>query len=78
MYVQIAIREAKRQNLAYREHSIQALSRYAAARDDKDLSDVVLGVVGPILEDMCRNQESNGDEMDVDVDDSTNAEDDRR
>ena len=78
MYVQIAVREAKRQNLAYREHSIRALGRYAAARTDKDLSDAVHDVVGPVLEDLCRQDagDEEGDKMDVD--DGGSAVDERR
>ncbi|GIZ49370.1 hypothetical protein CKM354_001240000 [Cercospora kikuchii] len=47
--VKIAIREAKRQNVGYRQHSIGALAKVALARTDVDLSEAVLEVATPLL-----------------------------
>ncbi|KAK4986026.1 proteasome component M29 [Elasticomyces elasticus] len=47
---QIIVREAKRQNPAYRQHAIRSLGSVAAARPDIDMMDVVFDIVGPVLE----------------------------
>ncbi|KAK5003545.1 hypothetical protein LTR28_010031 [Elasticomyces elasticus] len=47
---QIIVREAKRQNPAYRQHAIRSLGSIAAARPDLDMTDVVFDIVGPVLE----------------------------
>lgn len=60
---QIAVREAKRQNAAYRPHAVQALAQIVAARRDIDLHETVMGVVKPLIDD-----DSDGDPMDVDKD----------
>ena len=58
---QIAVREAKRQNVAYRPHAIKALAQVAAARRDLDMSETVLGVIKPLID-----EDAEGDPMDVD------------
>lgn len=60
-FLQIATREAKRQNAAYRPHGIRALGNVAKARSDIDMSASVLEIVGPLLQD-----ETDSDAMDVD------------
>jgi len=59
--VQIAIREAKRQNDGYRQHSVKCLGQICRARDDIDISGSVLEVVEPLLE-----ESSQAEPMDVD------------
>ncbi|CAK3843215.1 Proteasome component ECM29 [Lecanosticta acicola] len=59
--VKIAIREAKRQNAGYRQHSVKALGKVAQARSDIDMSDAIFEVVGSLIE-----QQADGDAMDVD------------
>ena len=59
--IQIAIREAKRQNNAYRQHSVRCLGQICRARDDVDISGPVLEVVEPLLE-----ESEPGEPMDVD------------
>lgn len=49
MQLQIALREAKRQNADYRAHSVKALGRVAIARADIDMNDDVFEVVEPLL-----------------------------
>jgi proteasome component ECM29 len=61
--MQIAVREAKRQNVVYRPHALKALAQVAEARRDIDLSDTVLEIVTPLIDD-----ELQGDPMDVDHD----------
>ena len=63
---QVMIREAKRQNAAYRQHAIPALGKYAAARTDKDLSDTVHTIVRPILDELVGEETEAGNAMDVD------------
>lgn len=63
--LQIAIREAKRQNVAYRQHAIKALGQIGAARTDVDMSDAVFEVVEPLLQ---ASIEGNDDEQRMDVD----------
>lgn len=48
---QIAIREAKRQNATYRQHSIKCVGQISRALTDTDMSDAVFGVVEPLLHD---------------------------
>lgn len=61
--LQIAVREAKRQNVAYKPHAVKALAQVAAARRDIDMSETVLGVIAPLID-----EETQGDPMDVDGD----------
>lgn len=62
---QIAVREAKRQNAAYKPHALRALARVGDARRDVDMHETVVGVVRPIIE-----EDAEGDPMDVDKDGS--------
>jgi proteasome component ECM29 len=61
--MQIAVREAKRQNVAYRPHAIKALAEVAAARRDVDMSAIVLEIVAPLIDEQLQD-----DPMDVDDD----------
>jgi len=63
--MQIAVREAKRQNVAYRPHALMALAQIADARRDIDLSSTVSEIVTPLLD-----EELQEDPMDVDNDGS--------
>jgi proteasome component ECM29 len=63
--LQIAVREAKRQNDAYRPHAVKALAQVAAARRDIDMHETVMAVVTPLLD-----EDVEGDPMDVDKDGS--------
>ena len=58
---QIAVREAKRQNAAYRPHAVKALAQVAEARRDIDMHETVMGVIKPLIED-----DAESDPMDVD------------
>jgi proteasome component ECM29 len=49
----IAIREAKRNNDAYRPHAFDALGKYSEARTDIDMFKEVQNIVVPILEEFC-------------------------
>lgn len=69
--LQIAIREAKRQNVAYRQHSVTCLAQICRARTDTDMSGVVLEVVEPVLVG-----EADGEPMEVDGAQSTSKADD--
>jgi proteasome component ECM29 len=59
--VKIAVREAKRQNVSYRPHAIQALGDFAATRGDLDLSQQVI----PYLTELCEEITST-DAMEID------------
>lgn len=61
--VKIAIREAKRQNAGYRQHSIKALGQVASALKGSDIFDTTIGIVEPILS-------KSTDEEAMDVDDT--------
>lgn len=61
--MQIAVREAKRQNATYRPHGLKALAQVAAARRDVDLFDTIKGVVTPLLDEVLQD-----DPMEVDND----------
>lgn len=63
--MQIAVREAKRQNAAYRPHAVKALAQVAEARRDIDMHATVMDVIKPLIDD-----DSESDPMDVDKDDS--------
>jgi proteasome component ECM29 len=58
---QIAIREAKRQNATYRQHSVKALGQIALARVDINLSATVCEIVSPLVA-----IDTDDDAMDVD------------
>lgn len=62
--VKIAIREAKRQNAAYRPHAIQALGDFAKIRADVSLSPQVVPFLQELVEEL-----TNEDAMDVDGED---------
>ncbi|EXJ76003.1 uncharacterized protein A1O5_00511 [Cladophialophora psammophila CBS 110553] len=57
----IAIREAKRSNLAYRPHAIEALGEFAVARKDLDLSHEVLPYLAELTDEV-----TNQDAMEID------------
>lgn len=61
----IAIREAKRNNEAYRPHAFTSLGEYAEARTDVDMFDEVFKIIAPMLEEA-----TNEDKMDTDDDKS--------
>jgi proteasome component ECM29 len=63
--MQIAVREAKRQNATYRPHAVKALAQVADARRDIDMHETVMGVVKPLLD-----EDVDSDPMDVDKDGS--------
>lgn len=63
--MQIAVREAKRQNAVYRPHAVKALAQVGEARTDLDIHETVLGVVRPLID-----EDSEDDAMDVDKDGS--------
>jgi proteasome component ECM29 len=56
----IAIREAKRNNDAYRPHAFTSLGEYSEARTDIDMFDEVYNVIASMLEDL-----TNEDKMDT-------------
>ncbi|KAF2221530.1 armadillo-type protein [Elsinoe ampelina] len=62
----VSIREAKRQNAAYRKHAVPSLGKVALARRDIDMSDTVYEVVLPILEEALDKIKDDADAMDVD------------
>ncbi|KAK5132562.1 hypothetical protein LTR08_008879 [Meristemomyces frigidus] len=57
----IAVREAKRQNATYRQHSLKCLGQICLARLDLDMSGAVFEIAEPLLKDSA-----DGDPMDVD------------
>ena len=63
---QIALREAKRTNLAYRRHAIDALGAFAEARRDLNISHETVPVLSSLSEEL-----TNEDAMDVDAEDGT-------
>ncbi|KAK0833907.1 proteasome component M29 [Friedmanniomyces endolithicus] len=63
LVVKIASREAKRQNAAYKPHAIKCIGQVALALRDTDMSETVLTIVRPVLEDA-----SEGEPMEVDGD----------
>ncbi|KAM0326274.1 hypothetical protein ACHAQA_006871 [Verticillium albo-atrum] len=64
----IALREAKRNNDAYRVHAFKYLWKFAEVRDDLDLLDDIFKIVEPFLDEI--NHE---DRMDVDSEDKVLA-----
>ena len=64
----IAIREAKRNNDAYRPHAFTSLGEYSEARTDIDMFDEVYNIVAPILEDFTSE-----DKMDTEDDNKSSA-----
>lgn len=59
----VVLREAKRNNEAYRVHAFRCLWRCAAAREDTDLWEEAVGIARPFLEEYADE-----DRMDVDGD----------
>lgn len=57
----IAVREAKRNNDAYRVHAFKCLWRFAAAREDLDMTNEIVDIVTPHLDEL-----KDEDRMDVD------------
>ena len=64
----IAIREAKRNNDAYRPYAFTSLGEYSEARTDFDMFDEVYNIVTPILEDL-----TNEDKMDTEEDNKSSG-----
>ena len=60
----IAIREAKRNNAAYRPHGLTALGEVAQARKDLNLMPEALNIVSRVLEEVLDDDE---DRMDIDA-----------
>ncbi|KAF2810350.1 ARM repeat-containing protein [Mytilinidion resinicola] len=65
MVSKIAVREAKRVNVAYRPHAVKALGKVVKAREDEEGSAEVVGVVKTVVEDLI-GDEDDEDKMDVD------------
>jgi proteasome component ECM29 len=63
----IAIREAKRNNDAYRPHAFASLGEYSEIRSDIDIFDEVYNIINPILEELLSD-----DKMDM-TDDATSG-----
>lgn len=61
--VQIAVREAKRNNPTYRQHAVKALARISAAQDDVDMSSTVQQIISPLIDEL-----QGEDPMEVDDD----------
>jgi proteasome component ECM29 len=61
----IILREAKRNNVAYRPHALNALADFAEIRPDLDLLPDAISIVGPIVEDLINGD---GDKMEIDSD----------
>lgn len=72
--VQIAIREAKRQNDAYRQFSVVALGNIASARHGKDMTDVVFDIISPIFDDTLSASQDASDKKDTASASNGNAE----
>jgi len=51
---QIALREAKRRNEAYRPFAIRTLGEIAVSLDDDDFADTALHIVKPLLEELAQ------------------------
>lgn len=64
----IAIREAKRNNDAYRPHAFASLGEYSEARTDIDIFDEVYDIIAPMLEQL-----TDDDKMDI-ADDTKSSE----
>ena len=62
----IALREAKRNNNAYRPHAFEALWKFAKARDDLDLFQDIVDIVTPHLDEL-----KDEDKMDIDSKENT-------
>lgn len=60
------MREAKRQNLAYRKFSVPSLGKVASARTDVDMFDTVFDTVQPIFDELVTQARDEIDAMEVD------------
>ena len=58
----IAVREAKRNNDAYRPHAFTSLGEYSEARTDIDMFDEVYNIVAPTLEDLTSENKMDTEE----------------
>jgi proteasome component ECM29 len=63
----IALREAKRNNAAYRPGALNALAEFADIRDDLNLLPDALAIVAPIIDELTIPSD---DKMDIDSDSS--------
>lgn len=61
----VAIREAKRQNKAYRPHALEALGKICRSRPDLELSGTVVEIVEAVLDEILNDDEDN-EKMEVD------------
>ncbi|KAG5290221.1 proteasome component ECM29 [Histoplasma ohiense] len=61
----IVVREAKRNNSAYRPHALRSLGEFAKDRDDLDLMPDTLKIVSQVVEDLVDDTQ---DTMEVDAD----------
>lgn len=59
----VIVREAKRQNTTYRQYALGALGQVAAARTDMDMSETVMDIVEPVVEELTA---TSVDAMEVD------------
>lgn len=64
----VAVREAKRQNKAYRPFALEALGKICRTRTDLELSGQAIEIVRNVLEEVLGDEEE-GDKMDVDAGD---------
>ncbi|PNS20516.1 hypothetical protein CAC42_5966 [Sphaceloma murrayae] len=64
--IKVAVREAKRQNSAYRKFAIPSLGKVAAARRDVDMSDTVFEVVDSVLDEQLEKIREDADAMEID------------
>ncbi|KAH8693533.1 putative proteasome component [Talaromyces proteolyticus] len=69
----IMLREAKRNNAAYRSHALSALAAFAEARQDLYLLPEAISIVEPVVEDLT---DSDGTKMEIDSDHSKTTRDD--
>jgi proteasome component ECM29 len=61
----IMLREAKRNNEAYRPHALNALGEFAEIREDLNLLPDAIAIVEPIVEDLTAPDDG---KMDIDSD----------
>lgn len=66
----IILREAKRNNVAYRPHALNALADFAEIRPDLGLLSDAIKIVEPIVDDLI---DSDNVKMDIDGDHSSKA-----
>ena len=59
----IILREAKRNNVAYRPHALNAMADFAEIRPDLNLLPDAISIVGPVVEDLIDNDK---DKMEID------------